>query len=303
MGPTNKLRVLASYILGFFLFDTIILILIIITSVMIVLQNPLSSLQNSPTLTNLDLIFTFIFLVELIVKVLVYGLAFNGKKSFIRNWWNILDVIVVSSSLVTDLSSANSLGFLKTLRILRVLRPLRLINRNEGLKIAVQSLINAVPEIMNIMVVLLFVHFIFGVFATQYLKGEFYSCANGNIDPNFQNNTPTIWACLDYGGDWVNNVYTFDNIIRSIITLFEVATTSNWASVMWSATDAVAINFNPIRDYQFLWVLFFILYLVISFLLVLNIFVGVMVKQFDEERLKLTRNNMLGTIQKEWIKS
>ena len=303
LTPRNPLRKFASNVLGFILFDSIILILIVISSVMIVLQNPLSSLQDSMFLTVLDLIFTFIFLIELIVKLLVYGLVFNGKTSFLRNWWNMLDIVVVVSSMMTDLSSASSLGFLKALRIIRVLRPLRLINRNEGLKVAVKSLIKSVPKLLNITVVMLFTFFIFGVFATQYLKGTFSSCSNNNIASQFQNNTPTIWACLDLGGDWAAQDYSFDNIVRSTVTLFEVATTSNWFCVMWSATDAVGININPIRDYQFLWVLFFVLYLFISFLLILNIFVGVMVKQFDEERKRFTSNYLLSNIQTEWIKS
>jgi hypothetical protein len=63
------------------------------------------------------------------------------------------------------------LKFIKALRMLRVLRPLRMISRNEGLKIAVQSLINAIPGILNVLVISGLFFMLFGILGTNYFKG------------------------------------------------------------------------------------------------------------------------------------
>jgi hypothetical protein len=63
----------------------------------------------------------------------------NGKKSYLRNYSNILDFIIVifglANSLLKDSNSplTKSLGKLKVIRVARVLRPLRIISRSEGL--------------------------------------------------------------------------------------------------------------------------------------------------------------------------
>lgn len=34
--------------------------------------------------------------------------------------------------------------------------------------------------------------------------------------------------CFDYGGDWLNNDYNFDNIMASMLNLFVLSTTEGW---------------------------------------------------------------------------
>ena len=66
--------------------------------------------------------------------------------------------------------------------MLRVLRPLRMISRNEGLKIAVISLINAIPQLINALVIALLFYALFTNFATTYLKGHFFSYLTDTIE-------------------------------------------------------------------------------------------------------------------------
>ena len=54
---------------------------------------------------------------------------------------------------------------------MRVLRPLRLISRNEGLKIAINSLIMSIPKIFNLMIVCIIFFLLFGIFGVNYFKG------------------------------------------------------------------------------------------------------------------------------------
>ncbi|OBS83419.1 hypothetical protein A6R68_22591 [Neotoma lepida] len=63
-----------------------------------------------------------------------YG-AFLHKGSFCRNYFNILDLLVVSVSLISFGIQSSAINVVKILRVLRVLRPLRAINRAKGLKV------------------------------------------------------------------------------------------------------------------------------------------------------------------------
>ena len=129
----NPIRIFLHKILLLPYFDHIILVLIIISSILLALDNPLNDPNGemSKTLRILDIIMTVLFTIECATKIIVTGFISNGKHSYMRDGWNILDFIVVLVSLVSlGLGDADNLRNLKTLRTLRVLRPLRLISRN-----------------------------------------------------------------------------------------------------------------------------------------------------------------------------
>jgi len=91
------------------LFEAVIMTLIIISSITLVIDNPLSD-PNSSTIIfvgYLDNCFTVLFTLEAITKIIAMGFLFNNKTlqqkgmtPYIRNPWNILDFIVVVSSLI-----------------------------------------------------------------------------------------------------------------------------------------------------------------------------------------------------------
>lgn len=64
---------------------------------------------------------------------------------------------------------------------MRLLRPLRFIQKNPGLKIAVQSLINALPGIFNLSLISMMMICLFAILGVNFFKGTFYSCAVSNI--------------------------------------------------------------------------------------------------------------------------
>jgi voltage-dependent calcium channel T type alpha-1G len=163
-------------------------------------------------LDKLDYILSFIFLFELLIKVVVYGFAFNGPDSYMKNSWNVMDFIIVFFSMVSIAFADIDLGPIKILRVLRVLRPLRMISRNPGMKIAIQSLINAIPDIGNVMVVSLLFILLFAILGTNFYKGKFYYCHADNIPEPYASSITNKYDCFDYGGDWMNQDQNFDNI-------------------------------------------------------------------------------------------
>mgnify|MGYP001306948496 CR=1 FL=1 len=92
-----------------------------------------------------------------------------------------MDFCIVCLSIISIVMRDVELGIIKVLRMLRVLRPLRMISRNPGLRIAVQSLINAIPDIGNVMVVSVLFLLLFAILGTNMYKGLFYTCLTDNV--------------------------------------------------------------------------------------------------------------------------
>lgn len=116
---------------------------------------------------------TVLFTLECATKIIVCGFMYNGEGSYLRDGWNILDFFIVLVSLVSlgFGDDAESLRNLKALRTLRVLRPLRLISRNESMKLAINSLLRAIPSIGNVLLVAFFFFILFGIVGVNYFKG------------------------------------------------------------------------------------------------------------------------------------
>jgi Ion transport protein len=123
-------------------FDDISNLMVIFSSILLAVDNPLDDPKSKKQaiLSILDYTMTAIFSVEALIKIVVLGFFFNGKKSYFRRSWNKIDFIVVCISLLTYLPLGANLQYYKSMRLLRVLRPLRMIQRNPGLKVAVRSL-------------------------------------------------------------------------------------------------------------------------------------------------------------------
>ena len=88
-----------------------------------------------------------------------------------------MDGYVVCICLVDLLFSSSGFGKFRALRALRAFRPLRLISRNPGMKIIVDALLGAIPQIMNTLLVSLLFFFVFAILGESFFKGGFYACS------------------------------------------------------------------------------------------------------------------------------
>ena len=81
-------------------FDYTILMCIMIASILLVLDNPLSDPKGkvAEVLYYMDIVLTTIFTVECILKIIASGFLFNGRRSYMRITWNIIDFVIVSFS-------------------------------------------------------------------------------------------------------------------------------------------------------------------------------------------------------------
>ena len=137
-------------------FDNIILILILVSSVMLPMDNPLKdpNSRHSMMLSGANVLLTFCFLCEAIIKIIAKGLFFNNLghvQPYLSSGWNRVDFFVVSISVIDVImkfcGGGKSLAALKSLRALRALRPLRVIKRFESLRIVVNCLFSTMVAI------------------------------------------------------------------------------------------------------------------------------------------------------------
>ena len=161
-------------------FENIILFLIGFSTITLAVESPLDD-PNSKKLEILgyiDYAMTFCFTIEMLLKIFMGGFLFNGKDSYLKNGWNMLDFVIVCSALMgLNPNASGGLKVLKTLRVLRVLRPLRMVSRNKGLKVALTALFKSIPDIANLQMIVLFFLFLLGILHTTLFGGLFWTCS------------------------------------------------------------------------------------------------------------------------------
>ena len=110
---------------------------------------------------------TYFFIFEATMKILSQGLI-KHKNAYLRDGWNIVDFLVVMSSifeiLITLASRDNSVKF-NMLRALRVLRPLRSVKRVPSMRRLVTIMLRSLPELGNTLVFMMFFFIVFGIIA------------------------------------------------------------------------------------------------------------------------------------------
>jgi len=176
----------------------------LISSLLLAIDRPLENPESDfkMMLSYLDLSFTVIFALELILKVISSGFIYNhdnNNNAYLRNSWNVLDFVVVSTSIIdqSGITNIHSLKALKTLRVLRALRPLRVVSRNENLKIIVDALFQTIPVLTTLIYVSGMMVWIFGILNMHTYKDQYYYCV---IEKSLLSLIITKDDCLEYGG-------------------------------------------------------------------------------------------------------
>ncbi|KAI5094991.1 voltage-dependent L-type calcium channel subunit alpha-1F [Silurus meridionalis] len=290
LSKTNPIRVGCHTVINHHIFTNLILVFIILSSISLAAEDPIRahSFRNN-VLGYADYAFTSIFTVEILLKMTVYG-AFLHKGSFCRNWFNLLDLLVVSVSLVSFFLHSSAISVVKILRVLRVLRPLRAINRAKGLKHVVQCVFVAIRTIGNIMIVTALLQFMFACIGVQLFKGKFYRCTDEAKHTSEQcKGTFVIYKDGDVTLPlvrqriWHNSDFNFDNVLMGMMALFTVSTFEGWPALLYKAIDANSEHHGPIYNYQVEISIFFIVYIIIIAFFMMNIFVGFVIITFRDQ--------------------
>ena len=164
-------------------FDNFILVAITISSIALAFENPLNDPNGitAAILWYLDIVTTTIFVIEVIIKVIAAGFAFNGPRSYIRSAWHIMDFFIVIVSILTLVKLPIKITFLKIIRMIRLMRPLKIISKNENLRMSINALVVSIPAIASLMVIVLLIMFIFAIMGVSLFKGKSYYCDTEDI--------------------------------------------------------------------------------------------------------------------------
>ncbi|XP_074862003.1 voltage-dependent L-type calcium channel subunit alpha-1C isoform X16 [Carettochelys insculpta] len=308
-SPTNRFRLHCHRIVNDNIFTNLILFFILLSSISLAAEDPVrhQSFRNQ-ILGNADYVFTSIFTLEIILKMTAYG-AFLHKGSFCRNYFNILDLLVVSVSLISfGIQRSSAINVVKILRVLRVLRPLRAINRAKGLKHVVQCVFVAIRTIGNIVIVTTLLQFMFACIGVQLFKGKLYKCS----DESKQTEAECKGHYISYkDGDvtkmmihtrlWENSKFNFDNVLKAMMALFTVSTFEGWPELLYRSIDSHMEDFGPIYNHRVEISIFFIIYIIIIAFFMMNIFVGFVIVTFQEQGEQEYKNCELDKNQRQCV--
>lgn len=159
----------------------------------------------------MDVGITAFFLIELIIRFI----ASKGIKDFFSKGWNIFDTIIVLGSLYPAAGSTMLLA-----RLLRIFRVLRLVSMIPELRLLVNSLLKAIPQ-MGYIALLMFV--IFYIYA-----------AMGSM--MFADINPVLWQ----------------DVSISMLTLFRIATFEDWTDIMYETMEVYELSWIYYLTFIFL---------------------------------------------------
>ncbi|CAM4522648.1 unnamed protein product [Lepidochelys olivacea] len=245
-----------------------------------------------------DKIFTYIFVLEIFLKWVAYGF-----KKYFTNAWCWLDFLIVGVSLASLI--ANSLGYaemgpMKSLKTLRALRPLRALSQFEGMRVVVNALVGAIPSIMNVVLVCLIFWLVFSIMGVNLFAGKFGKCINlteetsglnesirNKLDCTTYNDTQKIY--------WTNAKVNFDNVGSGYLALLQVATFKGWTDIMYAAVDSRGKEKQPRKEHNLYMYLYFVVFIIFGSFFTLNLFVGVIIDNFNQQKKKISRQDIFMT--------
>lgn len=229
----------------------------------ILLAAALVGLETSPELMEryggiihgLDEIVLWIFVVEALVKMAAHGRRFYR---YFLDPWNVFDfVIVVVCFLPFDSQYA------AVLRLARILRALRLVTAVPSLQLLVGSLLKSIPSMFYVGVLLLILFYMYAV------MGVFLFSANDPVH--------------------------FGDLALSMLSLFRVVTLEDWTDVMYiqmfgsnmyadyDGLNSANAPTKP-RAMPLVGAVYFVSFVMLGTMIMLNLFIGVIISSMDEAR-------------------
>jgi hypothetical protein len=212
---------------------------------------------------NIDILFTSFFTVELIFNM--YG---SWCYKFWVSGWNIFDTIIVSISIMV-IFWQDMPGELQIIKLMRAFRVFRLFNRVPSMKKILTSIGKAVPGMVSAFGINILMMCIYSVLAVDLFKDLYEEDCLGLSEAGRERPGAITARGHCYGDDY------YGKFSKSIFTLFQVLTGESWSE----ACVRPILAFYESNDnilYVFLTVLFFVSFIVINALVLLNVVVALL---------------------------
>uniref|UniRef100_A0A8C5C1U4 Sodium channel protein n=1 Tax=Gadus morhua TaxID=8049 RepID=A0A8C5C1U4_GADMO len=240
-----------------------------------------------------DKIFTYIFILEMLLKWVAYGFA-----KYFTNAWCWLDFLIVDVSLVSlaaNAMGASDIAAIKSLRTLRALRPLRALSRFEGMRVVVNALLGAIPSIFNVLLVCLIFWLIFSIMGVNMFAGRFGLCTNTSSGLPFPiDEVNNQLQCINSSNAvWTYAKINFDHVGAGYLALLQVATFKGWMDIMYAAVDSRGPDEQPVYEINLKMYLFFVIFIIFGAFFTLNLFIGVIIDNFNQQKKKIKILNVL----------
>uniref|UniRef100_A0A669R160 Sodium channel protein n=1 Tax=Phasianus colchicus TaxID=9054 RepID=A0A669R160_PHACC len=261
-------------------FENFIIFIIVLSSAALAFED--IHLEERKTIKKLleyaDIVFTYIFIMEMLLKWVAYGL-----HSYFTNTWCWLDFIIVCDYLsYINLLCCKERSALKSLRTLRALRPLRALSRFEGIKVVVNALLGAIPSILNVLLVCVVFWLLFNIVGVKLLGQKFWKCvleAGENIKIHNKSD------CNSYGGKWTNSDVNFDHVGMGYLALLQVV----------SSVKIYSVDQEPEFEAFLPMYFYFVIFIIFGSFFMLNLFIGVVISNFNQQRKKISGKDLFLT--------
>ncbi|XP_043549833.1 sodium channel, voltage-gated, type I-like, alpha isoform X1 [Chiloscyllium plagiosum] len=270
-------------------FETFIIFMILLSSGALAFEDIYIEQKHNvkSMLEYADKIFTYIFILEMLLKWVAYGFV-----KYFTNAWCWLDFLIVDVSLVSLIANTlgySELGAIKSLRTLRALRPLRALSRFEGMRVVVNALLGAIPSIMNVLLVCLIFWLIFSIMGVNLFAGRYYHCINITDGKRFSIkivDNESDCEQLNETARWKNVKINFDNVGAGYLALLQVATFKGWTDIMYAAVDLRGVKQQPDYEHSLYMYFYFVIFIIFGSFFTLNLFIGVIIDNFNQQKKK-----------------
>ncbi|XP_031618644.1 sodium channel protein 60E isoform X2 [Contarinia nasturtii] len=293
--PWSKTRRICVYIATNQYFDYVVMATILLNCIF---------LAMTETVEEAEYIFLAIYSCEMVIKVIAKGFVLN-KYTYLRNPWNWLDFVVITSGYATIGMEVGNLAGLRTFRVLRALKTVSIM---PGLKTIINALLHSFKQLAEVMTLTIFCLMVFALFALQVYMGELRNKCVKNVPDGWNvtheewrmwiNDTdnwiydeedidrpmlcgnltgarhcPTGYTCLCVGNNPNHGYTNFDNFMWSMLTTFQLITLDYWENVY----NMILATSGPMSVTFFTVVVFFG-----SFYLI-NLMLAVVALAYEEE--------------------
>jgi len=160
---------------------------------------------------------------------------------------------------------------LRVVRVFRIGRILRLVKSAKGIRTLLFSLAVSLPALFNIGLLLFLIMFIYAIFGMSFFMHVRHT----------------------HGLD---DIFNFETFGQSMILLFQTSTSAGWDGVLAGLMNdqppdcnATSSEYRPTGDCGStrLAIMYLVTYLVISFLVVINMYIAVILENFSQVRSNL----------------
>uniref|UniRef100_A0A2K6L2S2 Sodium channel protein n=1 Tax=Rhinopithecus bieti TaxID=61621 RepID=A0A2K6L2S2_RHIBE len=265
--PGNKFQGMVFDFVTRQVFDISIMILICLNMVTMMVETDDQSEYVTTILSRINLVFIVLFTGECVLKLI------SLRHYYFTIGWNIFDFVVVILSIVgmflAELIEKYFVSptLFRVIRLARIGRILRLIKGAKGIRTLLFALMMSLPALFNIGLLLFLVMFIYAIFGMS----------------NF------AYVKREVGIDDMFNFETFGN---SMICLFQITTSAGWDGLLAPILNSKPPDCDPNKvnpgssvkgdcGNPSVGIFFFVSYIIISFLVVVNMYIAVILENFS----------------------